>query len=452
MNPPRLSRFQLARFSGITWQLIWRVVLVVGIAVLLGGMFGGTAGWLAIGLGLYLLTQLRNLWELDRWVRFRSVLHPPDFGGPWGELTAVIARIYRRKQFHKQRVVNLLREFRRLTGGMPDGAALLGPHNELLWFNDKAERWLGLRRKRDVGIRIENLVRYPAFVQYLDQGDYASSVTLQQPGQVQRWLSFHLVQAEGSAQKLLIVRDVTREIRSEVMRKDFVANASHELRSPLTVISGYLDALADDPQLDVTWQAPVSEMRRQSERMRSLIEQLLQLSRLENSGEVVEVQCVDVPGLLALIRKDVTNTEHRPRDITLKIDHDVCLLGSETELQSVFANLVSNAVKYTPEQGSVAIRWWSDAEGAHLSVTDTGVGIAPEHLPRLTERFYRVDEGRSREMGGFGLGLSIVKHALQRHEATLTIESELGKGSTFTCHFPVSRVTNRIYSAAGASR
>ncbi len=190
MNPPRLSRFQLARFSGITWQLIWRVVLVVGIAVLLGGMFGGTAGWLAIGLGLYLLTQLRNLWELDRWVRFRSVLHPPDFGGPWGELTAVIARIYRRKQFHKQRVVNLLREFRRLTGGMPDGAALLGPHNELLWFNDKAERWLGLRRKRDVGIRIENLVRYPAFVQYLEQGDYASSVTLHQPGQVQRWLSF----------------------------------------------------------------------------------------------------------------------------------------------------------------------------------------------------------------------------------------------------------------------
>jgi two-component system phosphate regulon sensor histidine kinase PhoR len=224
------------------------------------------------------------------------------------------------------------------------------------------------------------------------------------------------------------------------------------LRSPLTVISGYLDALADDPQLDVTWQAPVSEMRRQSERMRSLIEQLLQLSRLENSGEVVEVQCVDVPGLLALIRKDVVSLEQRPRDITLKIDHDVCLLGSETELQSVFANLVSNAVKYTPEQGSVTIRWWSDAEGAHLSVADTGVGIAPEHLPRLTERFYRVDEGRSREMGGFGLGLSIVKHALQRHDATLTIESELGKGSTFTCHFPVSRVTNRIYSAAVASR
>ncbi len=452
MNRARLTRFHLARFTGIAWQLAYRVIAVLVLSLIVGWMFGNMGWWVALGLGLYLLWQLRKLWELDRWVRFRSVLHPPDFGGPWGDLTAVIARIYRRKQFHKQRVGNLLREFRRLTSAMPDGAVLLGTHNELLWFNQKSERWLGLRRKRDVGIRIENLVRYPGFAQYLERGDFTHSVTVQQTGEPERWLSFHLVQAEGSVQKLLIVRDVTREIRVEAMRKDFVANASHELRSPLTVVSGYLDALAEDSQLDSVWRQPVQEMRRQSERMRSLIEELLQLSKLENSGDLQEDQCVDVPGLLALIRKDVLTLSHRPQDINLTIEADVCLRGSETELQSVFANLISNAVKYTPPEGSVGIRWWSDAEGAHLSVSDTGIGIAPEYLPRLTERFYRVDEGRSRALGGFGLGLAIVKHALQRHDATLAITSQLGKGSTFTCHFPLERVTTRLYSAAAASR
>jgi two-component system phosphate regulon sensor histidine kinase PhoR len=451
MNRARLSRYHLARFTGIAWQLSYRVISVVLFGVILGWMLGSMGWWIALCLFLYLVWQLRNLWELDRWVRFRNVLNPPDFDGPWGELTAVIVRIYRRKQFHKQRVGNLLREFRRLTSGMPDGAVLLGSYNELLWFNQKAERWLGLRRKRDVGIRIENLVRYPAFVQYLEAGDYSQSVTVLQAGEPERWLAFHLIRAEGSTQRLLIVRDMTHEMRLEAMRKDFVANASHELRSPLTVVSGYLDALSDDSQLDPVWQQPVQEMRRQTERMRTLIEALLQLSRLENSSDAVENQRVDVPGLLSLIRKDVLSLSERPHEINLNIETDVCLLGSETELQSVFVNLISNAVKYTPAEGSVTIRWWRDVTGAHLEVSDTGIGIAPEYLPRLTERFYRVDEGRSRAKGGFGLGLAIVKHALQRHDAQLAVTSQLGKGSVFTCHFPVERIAARVYPAAAAS-
>ena len=428
-----------SRVNETAWQIAWRLVTLIVAALIVGLITDHVGAALAVVFAAYLFFQLRNLLILDRWVRFRSVLSPPDIGGPWGEVIAVIARIYRRKQFHKQRVISLLREFRRLTGGMPDGAVLLGERNELLWFNHKAERWLNLRRKRDFGNRIENLVRYPAFVDYLERGDYSQSVTVQLSGEQEQWLSFHLVRAEGSFQRLLIVRDITREMRMESMRKDFVANASHELRSPLTVISGYLDALADDAALDQVWHEPLQEMRRQAERMRTLVEELLQLSRLENTSEPHEEQRVDVAGLLSLLRKDVMTLEHRP-NIRLHLDSTACLTGSETELQSVFANLLSNAIKYTPESGSVDIRWWDDEKGAHLSVIDTGIGIAQEHLPRLTERFYRVDSGRSRKLGGFGLGLSIVKHVLQRHGGTLTISSELGKGSNFTCHFPVSRV------------
>lgn len=432
-----------SRVNETAWQIAWRLVTLLSIALVVGLITDQVGAALALAFAGYLFFQLRSLLIVDRWVRFRSVLEPPDIGGPWGEVIAVIARIYRRKQFHKQRVVSLLREFRRLTGGMPDGAVLLGQRNELLWFNHKAERWLNLRRKRDFGIRIENLVRYPAFVNYLERGDYSHSVTVLMSGEQEQWLSFHLVQAEGSFQRLLIIRDLTREMRIESMRKDFVANASHELRSPLTVISGYLDALNDDASLDHVWHEPLQEMRRQAERMRTLIEELLQLSRLENSNDAHEEQRVDVPGLLALLRKDVMALEHRP-DIQLHLDSDACLQGSETELQSVFANLVSNAIKYTPESGTINIRWWDDEQGAHLSVIDTGIGIAQEHLPRLTERFYRVDSGRSRKLGGFGLGLAIVKHALQRHEATLTVASELGKGSNFTCHFPTSRIHRNV--------
>jgi two-component system phosphate regulon sensor histidine kinase PhoR len=237
-----------------------------------------------------------------------------------------------------------------------------------------------------------------------------------------------------------MVRDVSREQQLQSMRRDFVANASHELRSPLTVITGYLDALADDQKLDPTWSAPILEMRRQAERMSTIIRDLLELSKLESGERPIDAEPVDIPGMLAMLRKETLALEHRPHEVRLKLDSRDWLKGVENELHSIVSNLLSNAVKYTPPQGEIELRWWTDAEGGHIAVSDTGVGIAPEHIPRLTERFYRVDSGRSRDLGGSGLGLAIVRHALQRHDATLTIDSVEGSGSTFTCHFPRQRV------------
>lgn len=422
------------------WETVSRFAIALGVALLIGLFTHRIAIALAVLFGFGLALQLWNLLRLEHWLRFRRVETPPDISGLWGEVVAIISRIYRRKQYHKAQVTGLLRELRRLTSAMPEGAVLLDADHEILWFNSRAAGWLGLRRKRDFGIRIENLVRHPSFVEYLKSGRPAEGVTVYEPGDGGRWLSFTVVRTGTSQRQLLTVRDVSREMRVESMRKDFVANASHELRSPLTVISGYLDALADDQKLDPTWSSPVLEMRRQAERMNLIINGLLELSKLESGERRQADRPVDIPGLLTLLRREVTALEQRPRHVNLKLNSDAWLLGVESEVHSIVANLMSNAVKHTPKEGEIEVRWWTDAQGAHVSVRDTGVGIAAEHIPRLTERFYRVDSGRSRDMGGSGLGLAIVKHSLQRHEGTLSVESVEGRGSTFTCHFPPHRV------------
>jgi two-component system phosphate regulon sensor histidine kinase PhoR len=425
------------------WQHLAILAAVLLIATATGFLFDRAALFAAIALAVLLAHTTRNLVRFEHWLRHRDAENPPNMNGLWGEVLSITSRIYRRKQFHKRRVLILLREFRRMTSAMPDGAVLLGPNHEILWFNRTAGRWLGLKRKLDYGIRIDNLLRHPDFVEYLDSSGQKLPPRLLVARPVERWLLFQLVTTNMTGQQLLIVRDVTSEARLESMRKDFVANASHELRSPLTVISGYLDALADEETIDPAWQAPILEMRRQSDRMRGIVQDLLELSRLEAGGTEAGDTPVDVGGMLALLRKEVMARPEHPAEFGLQLDSDALLLGSETELHSVFANLVSNAVKYTPLDGRIDVRWWTDAEGGHVAVRDTGIGISPEHLPRLTERFYRVDAGRSRRMGGSGLGLAIVKHALQRHGGRLEIESREGLGSTFTAHFPPERIGAR---------
>jgi two-component system, OmpR family, phosphate regulon sensor histidine kinase PhoR len=418
----------------------------LGLGWLLGSVWGGLACALAVHLGWVLI----QLFRLEWWLRHRSFTDPPDVGGVWGEIVAQIVRLHRRKRFHKQRFVQLMRQLQRSTAALPNGVVILNAQREIVWFNRTAAELLDLRRTADLGIRIEHLLREPEFIHYLAGGDYSNPVVIRPPAGEDSYLSLQ-VAPYGDGQLLLLVSDVSRQMRLEAVRRDFVANASHELRSPLTVISGYLETLGQDPALDDELRGPVIEMQRQAERMTGIIRDLLELSRLEESDALTGGTRIDVPALLALLRKDVLARPVHPRDVRMRFDSVAELLGDEPEIHSAFSNLVDNAAKYTPPEGSIEMRWWIDEEGGHFAVTDTGMGIPAEHIPRLTERFYRVDAGRSRSTGGSGLGLAIVKHVLQRHGATLEVQSKFGSGSTFTCHFPPERIAGvRAVSTATA--
>jgi two-component system phosphate regulon sensor histidine kinase PhoR len=426
-------------------------VLVGAIGAAIGG-FIGQLGWgIAGALALGLTRQLVNLRQFDRWLRDRNRRDPPDAIGLWGDLVSLVSRLHRRKQFHKQRVLRLFRELRRWTASMPDGVVALNPQREIVWFNRKAGELLGLRRKTDFGLQIGSLVRVPEFARYLEDGNFSSGLRVYPRIGETLCLEFQGV-PYGDGQTFLLVRDVTRQAHLETMRKDFVANASHELRSPLTVIAGYLETLALDEALPADLRLPLGEMRRQAERMTAIIADLLELSRLEASDEQVVGSPIDVVALLALLRKDAVSHDAGRHAIDLRVESPEGLMGDPGLIHSAFFNLFDNALKYTPAGGAITLRWWTDKQGGHFAVTDTGPGISEEHVPRLTERFYRVDAGRTREAGGSGLGLAIVRHVMQRHGGTLKVESVEGRGSTFSCHFPLPRLLHEPIALANDLR
>ena len=423
----------------VWWFAAARLLVAVLIGLTAGALLRAPWAGVACALAGYLAWQLILLARVDWWLHHRSVAEPPETGGVWGRVISQIVRLHRRKRFHKERFVQLMRQLRLSTAALPNGVVILDAQREIVWFNRMAARLLGLRPGDDLGLRIENLLREPQFTRYLEKGEFANPVVIRRSVPQDSYLSLQLV-PYGDGEQLLLASDVSRQMRLEAVRRDFVANASHELRSPLTVIAGYLETLSQDPALDAEFAQPVVEMRRQAERMTAIIHDLLELSRLEETDERVGGEPLDVAGLMALLRRDVLARPSHPREVRLRVDSDAALLGNESELHSAFANLVDNAAKYTPAEGSVQMRWWVDADGGHFAVSDTGIGIPPEHIPRLTERFYRVDPGRSRATGGSGLGLAIVKHVLQRHGAELEIHSTPRQGSTFTCHFPPERL------------
>ena len=428
------------------WFLLARIALTLLLGVAAGWLLGYATLGVVAALTVVLGWQLVNLYSLDLWLRDRSRRDPPDASGLWGDIVSRVVRLHRRKRFHKQRLLDVFRELRHSTAAMPDGVVILNTSWEILWFNRMAGKLLALRRKVDLGLRIMNLVRDPALAKYLDSAEYREPLVIARGEEPRVHLSFQVVPYSGT-QRLMLVRDVSHQVALESMRQDFVANASHELRSPLTVMTGYLETLLQDDQLEASLRGPLGEMQRQTQRMNRIVNDLLDLSRLEASPDEAGGDAVDMVAMCALLRKDVLARPQHPA-ITVELSTEARLRGVEPELLSAFSNLVDNAVKYTPASGTIRICWRIDADGSgRFEVHDTGPGIAAEHLPRLTERFYRVDSGRSRAAGGAGLGLAIVKHVLQHHGAVLEVTSEPGVGSTFACVFAPRRVLMPVTGA-----
>lgn len=366
-----------------------------------------------------------------------------------GEVFDSIYHLQRRDQRARGRLQAVIDRVQESTAALKDAVVMLDSDGNLEWWNRAAETLLGLKTPQDSGQPVSNLVRHPRFKEYFEAGNYVEPLDIPSPVNDHLHIQLYITRY-GNNEHLMLVRDVTRLHQLEQMRKDFIANVSHELRTPLTVICGYLETLLDNvDDVNPRWKRPLSQMQQQGERMQTLLNDLLLLAKLEATDYPSDNQPVAIDALLQSIKGDAKALSgQRNQTITLDVESHAALKGSETELRSAFSNLIFNAVKYTPDGGSIQIRWWADASGAHLSVQDSGVGIDNKHLPRLTERFYRVDSSRNASTGGTGLGLAIVKHVLLRHRARLEISSVLGHGSTFTCHFAALQVTRPALSTA----
>ncbi len=422
------------------------LLLLCSITGLLGLLFGYLGWGLAVGLAIWASIQIRQIRNLQQWL-LRSDTQPPESTGFWGDIFDELARIQKRHRNRSKELKEVILRFQQSSSALPDAIVIIDNQNNLEWWNRAADRLLGFKASADRGKPVINLLRDPRFIRYYRKGQYADPIQLPAPVSNDMMLQFQITEF-GVGDRLLIARDITQIVRLEHTRQDFVANASHELRTPLTVIRGYLETFLDQ-ELPPPMTRALSQMQAQASRMESLVADLLLLSRLESSQHLSDELPVNIVDILKNIHQAANAlAPEKQHNIQLLIDTDDDLLGQPQELYSAFSNLVFNAVRYTPAEKSIVIRWWTDGTGGHLSVKDEGLGIDSKHIPRLTERFYRVDEGRSSATGGTGLGLAIVKHALQRHNAKLTIVSQLGRGSTFTCDFPVDMLAKKGDQAA----
>jgi two-component system phosphate regulon sensor histidine kinase PhoR len=412
----------------------------IGALALLAGVAAGPAwGWAicAAGLASLLAYHFRHLSRLGRWLAHPVPGSVPEALGSWDEVLAALHRFEREAAKREEMLADALARFRRAAQALPDGVVMLDAENRIEWCNDNAATMLNLDPGADTGRPIANLVREPAFIDYLAAPSHDSMPAVRATAAQGVVLALQLI-PYGESQKLLLCRDVTQAERVETMRRDFVANVSHELRTPLTVLVGFLETVRElklDPSRVRDY---LGMMREQASRMHRIIEDLLTLSVLE-SAPLPPTDRVRMASLLARLRLEAEALSGGRHSIVMEGRPTLDLLGSETELASAFGNLVSNAIRYTPAGGKVCLVWREGPDGASFAVEDTGPGIAPEHLPRLTERFYRVDRSRSRETGGTGLGLAIVKHAVARHQASFDIDSKPGAGSRFTVRFPLQR-------------
>jgi two-component system phosphate regulon sensor histidine kinase PhoR len=403
------------------------------------GAFAALAVFIA-GLLFSIFLHLRHISVLLSWLRNPTTNVVPQGIGIWDEVFAAFYRMLRRQRQSESQLSATLKDFQQAGAAMPDGLAILDQSDRIEWCNPMAERHLGIDLRRDAGQQITYLVRHPGFADTLRMQNTSEPLTLRQSRGSSLILSVQLV-PYGDRQKLVISRDITQLERVETMRRDFIANVSHELRTPLTVVGGFLETISEvEAAGKDLLRRSLPLMMEQTRRMQRLVEDLLTLSRLESANNLAHEERVGVPDLVRALYQDALALSSNRHQIKLRIECEDDLIGSEDELRSAFSNLISNAVRYTPDGGTVSISWQRRDNRAVFSVRDSGIGINPEHIPRLTERFYRVDRSRSRETGGTGLGLAIVKHVLNRHQGQLEVVSEAGRGSTFSLLFPESRV------------
>jgi two-component system phosphate regulon sensor histidine kinase PhoR len=426
-----------------------RLALVATAAIAVGLIFGERAGlWFAvIVLAAYSVAHLSYLAALGAWLEMPRLSSIPNGIGTWSEVFARLYRMRRASETNERRLLENEARFRRTISALPEGIVLVDGALQIEWCNPVAERHLGLRLRADQGLRLTNLVRDPAFVAYMTSGDFDAPLVFRPLAHPSLALSVQVIEFEP-ARWIVLTRDVTESERVDAMRRDFVANVSHELRTPLTVVNGFLETLLEsDGPADETRSRHMRLMQEQAQRMQRLIEDLLMLSRLESQENPVADEDVDMPQLVRELADEARALSQGRHAIEVETAA-AHLRGSREELRSAFGNIVSNAIRYTPPGGRVTLRWQLCDDGARFEVEDTGIGVAPEHIPRLTERFYRVDKSRSRETGGTGLGLAIVKHVLMRHQGRLDVQSQLGRGSVFSAWLPQSRLIVRAPAPA----
>ncbi|WP_339669750.1 phosphate regulon sensor histidine kinase PhoR [Dasania marina] len=424
----------------INWMVeLKQLALLFTAALVLGWITGYLLLALLLAALLYIASTFRQLLRVQRWLMAEDGSDAPESSGLWGDMLDGIYRLQRQNREERQRLQGAVDYLRDSLAALSDAAVMIDQTGDIEWCNLAARRLLGLRYPEDVGQQLVNLIRSPEFIHYYEANSYQTPLDCASPHQPEKQLQFQLT-FFGQGSRLLFARDITHTYRLQEMRKDFVGNVSHELRTPLTVVNGYLETfvdseLAEQPRYKRAFQQMLEQVRR----MESLIKDLIVLTRLETVPDEGEHGVVAVCPLLRQIREEVLAVFNQQREIVLDCDASLGLRGEGEALRSAFTNLIMNAAKYTGEQGKIQVRWFRDGEQARLQVEDNGLGIEAHHIPRLTERFYRVDQSRSTQTGGTGLGLAIVKHVLLRHHGELQITSSLDEGSTFACSFPLSQ-------------
>jgi two-component system phosphate regulon sensor histidine kinase PhoR len=429
------------RTTGHLQSLFWALVVLV-----ITGLSIGELSWtLVVGLLSYLCWTSYQSVRLHKWLyQINSEQGIPESYGLWGDLFEGLHQIQYQDKLNQDRLKSLVARVQMSTNALKEAVVMTNDQGEMDWWNDAACTLLGFQRETDRGQLVTNLVRDPSFKYYFDSKDYQAPLELSSPINNNVMLRFNIT-LFGKADRLVFAQDITRIHRLEQMRRDFVSNVSHDMRTPLTVIRGYIETLQDSEALPKKWHRPLQSMEEQTKRMEILIRDLLVLAKYETEDISGKSEAVDVEAMLKMIHKDAqvfSGEKHHRIDLLFESDPAFRFLGDERQLYSALSNIVYNAVKYTPVNGRISLHWWQDKSGVHFSVEDTGVGFDAVHIPHLTERFYRTDPSRDNTNGGSGLGLAIVKHVLLNHNGSLEIYSKEGEGSEFICHFPLTAVTS----------